>query len=143
MPLRYQLLCMSQHMHLPHGVSLHNSGASSSTRAATVRAAAVHVAMVVCICFVERLLKRCELLQALKLQPCAQLRCMLQRRGERDASRVHSGGVNAALVSRDGRLAVTLSKDCTARVWDLVSGTCRHVLVGASTNASHVMAFCK
>ena len=50
--------------------------------------------------------------------------------GERDASRVHSGGVNAALVSQDGRLAVTLSKDCTARLWDLETGTCRHVLVG-------------
>ena len=61
---------------------------------------------------------------------CVQLKCALQKRGERDASRVHSGGVNAALVSRDGRLAVTLSKDCTARVWDLETGTCRHVLVG-------------
>ncbi len=59
-----------------------------------------------------------------------QLRCTLQKRGERDASRVHSGGVNAAIVSQDGRLAVTLSKDCTARVWDLETGTCRHVLVG-------------
>ena len=59
-----------------------------------------------------------------------QLKCALQKRGERDASRVHSGGVNAALVSQDGRLAVTLSKDCTARVWDLETGTCRHVLVG-------------
>ena len=71
------------------------------------------------------------------LRLCVQLRCMLQKRGERDASRVHSGGVNTALVSRDGRLAVTLSKDCTARVWDLQSGTCRHVLVGeCSTVAS-------
>ena len=62
-----------------------------------------------------------------------QLKCALQKRGERDASRVHSGGVNAALVSQDGRLAVTLSKDCTARVWDLETGTCRHVLVGGSS----------
>ena len=62
---------------------------------------------------------------------------MLQKRGERDASRVHSGGVNAAIVSRDGRLAVTLSKDCTARVWDLDSGTCRHVLVGACSTAAY------
>ncbi|CAL8467022.1 g6558 [Coccomyxa elongata] len=61
-----------------------------------------------------------------------QVKWVLQKRGERDASRVHSGGVNAALVSDDGKLAVTLSKDCTARVWDLRSGTCMHVLVGHS-----------
>lgn len=57
---------------------------------------------------------------------------MLQKRGERDATRVHSGGVNAALVTDDGAVAVTLSKDCTARVWDLNAGTCTHVLVGES-----------
>ena len=57
---------------------------------------------------------------------------MLQKRGERDAARVHSGGVNAALVTADGGRAVTLSKDCTARVWDLSSGACIDVLVGAS-----------
>ena len=57
---------------------------------------------------------------------------MLQKRGERDATRVHSGGVNAALVTEDGAVAVTLSKDCTARVWDLNAGTCTHVLVGES-----------
>ena len=55
---------------------------------------------------------------------------MLQKRGERDATRVHSGGVNAALVTADGSRAVTLSKDCTARVWDLRSGACTDVLVG-------------
>ena len=64
---------------------------------------------------------------------CAQVKWVLQKRGERDASRVHSGGVNAALVTDDGKLAVTLSKDCTARVWDLRNGTCMHVLVGESS----------
>jgi WD40 repeat protein len=60
-----------------------------------------------------------------------QVRCVLQKRGERDAARVHSGGVNAALVTADGARAVTLSKDCTARVWDLRTGACTDVLVGA------------
>jgi len=44
----------------------------------------------------------------------------LIRRGDRDASRVHSGGVNAVYLSRSGDLAVTVSKDCTARVWDVM-----------------------
>jgi WD40 repeat protein len=44
----------------------------------------------------------------------------LIRRGDRDASRVHSGGVNAVYLSRSGGVAVTVSKDCTARVWDVV-----------------------
>lgn len=66
----------------------------------------------------------------------AQVRHVLQKRGERDASRVHSGGVNVALVTHDGKLAVTLSKDCTARVWDLHTGTCVHVLVGGSASPS-------
>lgn len=57
---------------------------------------------------------------------------MLQKRGERDASRVHSGGVNAAIVSHDASLVVTLSKDCTARVWDMQTGSTNHVLVGES-----------
>ena len=62
----------------------------------------------------------------------AQVRCVLQKRGERDATRVHSGGVNAALVTADGARAVTLSKDCTARVWDLHTGACTDVLVGTA-----------
>lgn len=70
--------------------------------------------------------------QLMQISVCAQVKWVLQKRGERDASRVHSGGVNAALVTDDGKLAVTLSKDCTARVWDLRSGTCMHVLVGES-----------
>ena len=66
----------------------------------------------------------------------------LQKRGERDASRVHSGGVNAALVTADGAMAVTLSKDCTARVWDLRSGSCMHVLVGESAHTVSAMPLC-
>jgi hypothetical protein len=57
--------------------------------------------------------------------------CVLQKRGERDAARVHSGGVNMALVSADGARCATLSKDCTVRVWDLRTGACLQVLVGA------------
>lgn len=67
------------------------------------------------------------------------MKFLLQKRGERDASRVHSGGVNAALVTDDASLAVTLSKDCTARVWDLRTGTCMHVLVGESPRLLSVL----
>lgn len=34
-------------------------------------------------------------------------------------------------MSQDGQTVVTLSKDCTARVWDATTGACRHVLTGA------------
>lgn len=34
-------------------------------------------------------------------------------------------------MSQDGQTVVTLSKDCTARVWDASTGACRHVLTGA------------
>ena len=40
--------------------------------------------------------------------------------------------MNAALLTADGARALTLSKDCTARVWDAASGACLHVLVGHS-----------
>jgi WD40 repeat protein len=43
----------------------------------------------------------------------------LIRRGDRDGTRVHSGGVNAVYLSRSGDVAVTVSKDNTARVWDV------------------------
>lgn len=42
------------------------------------------------------------------------------------------GSVNAALLTADGARALTLSKDCTARVWDAATGACLHVLVGHS-----------
>lgn len=62
----------------------------------------------------------------------ADVKCQLIRRGERDASRVHSGGVNAVYLTRDGTTAITISKDATARVWDVGSGNCRLVLRGHS-----------
>ncbi len=55
-------------------------------------------------------------------------KAQLIKRGERDASRVHSGGVNAVYLTADGSTAVTVSKDCTARVWDVAAGACRTVL---------------
>jgi hypothetical protein len=56
------------------------------------------------------------------------LRCDLMRKGERDAQRVHSGGVNGVLLTADGRTAVSWSKDATARVWDTTTGACLMVL---------------
>ena len=61
----------------------------------------------------------------LQTQECV---CQLIKRGERDASRVHSGGVNAVYLTDAGDTAVTVSKDCTARVWDLEKSCCIHVL---------------
>lgn len=46
------------------------------------------------------------------------------RRGERDMKRSHVGGVNAVYLSSDGCSAVTVSKDCTARVWQLSDDEC-------------------
>lgn len=54
----------------------------------------------------------------------------LIKRGERDASRVHSSAAVALYLTRDGGTAVTVSKDCTARVWDVAAGATRHVLRG-------------
>lgn len=59
-----------------------------------------------------------------------QLRHQLQRRGDRDPSRVHSGGVNSASFSPDERHAASAAKDQTARIWDLSTGVCVHVLRG-------------
>ncbi|KAG2499245.1 hypothetical protein HYH03_002824 [Edaphochlamys debaryana] len=54
----------------------------------------------------------------------------LIKRGERDASRTHASAVNSVLLSADGGTAVTISKDCTARVWDVAKGTTRYVVSG-------------
>lgn len=35
------------------------------------------------------------------------------------------------LMTQDGATVVTMSKDCTVRVWDTATGDCRHVLTGA------------
>ncbi|KAK9810336.1 hypothetical protein WJX72_008917 [[Myrmecia] bisecta] len=59
-----------------------------------------------------------------------QIRCMLQKWGDRDAARVHSGGVNAVYMSHNNMHAVTVSKDCTARIWNLETGDCERVLEG-------------
>ena len=55
---------------------------------------------------------------------------VLQRWGQRDAALGHTGGVNAAYVTRDGSRALTVSKDTTARIWDMASGASLHVLEG-------------
>lgn len=59
------------------------------------------------------------------------LACVLQTRGERDANFGHSSGVNGVAITRDGGLVVTVSKDETARVWNVHSGSGEHVLRGA------------
>lgn len=57
-----------------------------------------------------------------------QMVCELMKKGERDAMRVHSGGVNGVLLMADGSRAVSWSKDATARVWDASTGACMLVL---------------
>lgn len=57
-------------------------------------------------------------------------RLALQKWGERDSEKGHSSAVNEVLLAADGLVAVTLSKDCTARVWSAESGACLHVLSG-------------
>ena len=63
---------------------------------------------------------------------------MLQKWGDRDAARVHSGGVNAAYLTPDGKTAVTVSKDHTARVWDVATAECIHVMQGRQPGLSVV-----
>lgn len=60
--------------------------------------------------------------------PSSSLRCHLMQRGERDAQRVHSAGVNAVYLNADGSRAISVSKDCTARLWDASTGGCLMVL---------------
>jgi WD40 repeat protein len=54
----------------------------------------------------------------------------LQRWGDRNALHVHSSAVNAGYLAVNATNAVTVSKDSTARVWDLDTGSCIHVLLG-------------
>ncbi|KAL6761876.1 WD40-repeat-containing domain protein [Haematococcus lacustris] len=54
----------------------------------------------------------------------------LMGRAERSGRNVHSGGVNGVLLTADGRRAVSWSKDCTARVWDVDSCQVSLVLSG-------------
>jgi WD40 repeat protein len=43
---------------------------------------------------------------------------------------VHTAGVNEVYLTRDGATAVTVSKDCTVRVWDVAAGECAKVGAG-------------
>ncbi len=43
----------------------------------------------------------------------------------------HTGRLNGVRVGPGGATALTVSDDYTARIWDLASGTCLHVLKGA------------
>jgi WD40 repeat protein len=51
-------------------------------------------------------------------------------RGERVVRNVHSGGVNGVLLSAGGATAITWSKDCTARVWDVGTNSVKFVVSG-------------
>ncbi|KAG2423398.1 hypothetical protein HXX76_015363 [Chlamydomonas incerta] len=51
----------------------------------------------------------------------------LIRRGERDK---HTGGVTGVVMSPDGAACVTISRDKTARVWDVKTGATRFVVSG-------------
>lgn len=55
---------------------------------------------------------------------------VLQKWGQRDAASGHSGGVNAAYMTSDGKKVLTVSKDCTARIWDVENRETIHVLKG-------------
>ena len=58
---------------------------------------------------------------------------ILQRWGQRDEASGHTGGINAVCVTADGKWVLTVSKDCTARVWDVQKAMTIHVLSGASS----------
>ena len=53
--------------------------------------------------------------------------CVIQRAGQMMG---HGSAVNDVQMTADGRLVVTASKDCTARIWDMSSKQCKHVLIG-------------
>ena len=64
--------------------------------------------------------------------------CVLQRWGLRDAASGHSGGVNAAYMTHDGERVLTVSKDCTARIWDVAGEATVHVLEGGLNRLTKV-----
>ncbi len=55
---------------------------------------------------------------------------VLQQWGRRDEASGHTGGVNAGYIAHDGKQVLTVSKDCTARIWDVAKGTTVRVLKG-------------
>lgn len=57
---------------------------------------------------------------------------VLQRWGQRDAASGHSGGVNAAYMTCDGNKVLTVSKDRTARLWNVSDGSSIHIFEGES-----------
>lgn len=73
------------------------------------------------------------------IPPAGECQGQLIRRGERDGRNVHTGGVNGVLVLRDGSTAITWSKDCTARVWDIAKCEVKLVITG-HTDGIHTAA---
>lgn len=63
------------------------------------------------------------------LKSC-QPKATLQRWGDRNEATGHTSAVNQVCMNKDGDIVVTLSKDSTARIWDVQSGKCRAVLRG-------------
>lgn len=55
---------------------------------------------------------------------------MLIRRGERNASYSHSKAVTGVYITSCGTKVLTVSKDCTARMWDLNSLNSIFILKG-------------
>jgi len=55
---------------------------------------------------------------------------VLQQWGRRDEASGHTGGVNAGYIFKNGTKVLTVSKDCTARIWDVALGTTCRVLKG-------------
>ena len=60
----------------------------------------------------------------------------VQKWGQRDEATGHTSAVNQVLLTQDGTLVVTLSKDSTTRVWDAATGRCLHVLRGHTDSVS-------
>ncbi len=53
----------------------------------------------------------------------------LQKWGQREGA-AHASGVNAAVCADDGSRVITMSKDATAKQWDIATGECMLTLTG-------------